>query len=196
MSRIEPLAKPYPEAFATAMAATMPPGAEPLALFTTIGKSPRAWEKFAGGSLLGRGPLSLRDREIVIDRTTAKSGGEYEWGIHVALFAAKAQLTPEQVVSTASGWSEDGNWSPNEAALIATVDALLMDKRLTDAEHARLALHYDEAQRLEIVQLIAFYHGVSLICGAFDIPLEAGMPRFPQPQGSSPTPQDKDTSHA
>ena len=179
MSRIEPLAKPYPEAFAAAMAATMPPGAEPLALFTTVGKSPRAWEKFSGGSLLGRGPLSLRDREIVIDRTTAKTGCEYEWGIHVALFGPKAGLTPEQIASTVHGWADDGHWAANEAALICAVDALLMDKRLSDAEHDRLAAHYDEAQRLEIVQLVAFYHGVALICGAFAIPLEAGMPRFP-----------------
>ena len=186
VSRIEPLAKPYPEAFAAAMSATMPPGAEPLALFTTIGKSPRAWEKFAGGSLLGRGPLSLRDREIVIDRTTAKSGGEYEWGIHVALFGAKAQLTPEQVVSTVHGHSDDGNWSDGEAALIASTDALLDRKKLSESEHARLATHYDEAQRLEFVQLVAFYHGVSLIVGAFAIPNEAGMPSFP-PKGASPT---------
>ena len=41
-ARIEPLAKPYPEAFAAAMARTMPPGAEPLVLFTTIATSPRA----------------------------------------------------------------------------------------------------------------------------------------------------------
>ena len=179
MSRIEPLAKPFPEVFATAMAATMPPGAEPLALFTTIGKSPRAWEKFAGGSLLGRGPLGLRDREIVIDRTAAKTGCEYEWGIHVNAFGPKAGLTPAQIASTVHGWADDGNWAANEAALIATVDALLMDKRLTTAEHDRLAAHYDEAQRLEIVQLVAFYHGVALITGAFDIPLEAGAARFP-----------------
>ena len=179
MSRIPPLAKPFPEAFAAAMAQTMPAGAEPLALFTTIAKSPRAWDKFAGGSLLGRGPLSLRDREIVIDRTTAKTGCEYEWGIHVNAFGPKAQLTSEQIASTVKGWADDGNWADNEAALIATVDALLMDKKLTAAEHDRLAVHYDEAQRLEIVQLIAFYHGVALIVGAFDIPLEAGAARFP-----------------
>ena len=180
MSRIEPLAKPFPDAFAQAMAATMPPGAEPLALFTTIARSPRAWEKFAGGSLLGRGPLSLRDREIVIDRTTAKVACEYEWGIHVNAFAPKAALTPEQIASTVSGHADDGNWQPNEAALIATVDALLDRKRLTVAEHERLAVHYDDAQRLEIVQLIGFYHGVALIVGAFDIPLEAGAARFPE----------------
>ena len=195
MSRIGNLAKPYPEAFAAAMAATMPPGAEPLALFTTIAQSPRAWEKFAGGSLLGRGPLSLRDREIVIDRTTAKTGCEYEWGIHVNAFAAKAKLTPEQIASTVNGWASDGNWADNEAALICAVDSLLIDKRLSDDEHKALAAHYDAAQQLEIVQLVAFYHGVALICGAFAIPLEVGAARFPTPQGEA-RPSNQDQAHA
>lgn len=179
MSRIGTLQKPYPEAFAAAMAATMPAGAEPLALFTTIAQSPRAWEKFAGGSLLARGPLSLRDREIVILRSTAKTLCEYEWGIHVNAFAPKAQLTPDQIASTVAGWASDGNWTENEAALLCAVDSLLTDKRLTDDEHKALAAHYDAAQQLEIVQLVGFYHGVALICGAFDIPLEAGAARFP-----------------
>ena len=179
MSRIEPLAKPYPEAFAAAMAKTMPPGAEPLVLFTTVAKSPRAWEKFSAGGLLDRGPLPLRAREIVIDRTTAKTGCEYEWGIHVAIFGAKVGLTPEQVAATVHGDAYDACWSEAEGALIAAVDGLIDRKKLSDAEHAALARHYDEAQRLEIVQLVAFYHGVALICGAFDLPLEPGMPRFP-----------------
>ena len=186
MSRIVPLATPYPPAFAEAMARTMPPGAEPLVLFTTIATSERAWAKFSAGSLLDRGPPALRDREIVIDRTTAKTGCEYEWGIHVEAFAAKARLTPGQIVSTVHGRGDDGHWSEAEGVLIATVDALLDRKKLSDAEHAALARHFDDGQRLEIVQLVAFYHGVALISGAFDLPLEPGAPRSPM----------KDPSHA
>jgi len=54
---------------------------------------------FAGG-LLDKGPLSLRQREIVIDRTTARLGCAYEWGVHVAFFADKAGFTSEQVAAT------------------------------------------------------------------------------------------------
>jgi hypothetical protein len=32
---------------------------------------------------------------------------------------------------------------------------------------------------MEIVQLVAFYHGVSLVCGALDLPLESNAARFP-----------------
>jgi alkylhydroperoxidase family enzyme len=179
MSRIAPLAKPYPEAFAAVMHSLMR-GAEPLVLFTTLAKHERAWAKFSGGSLLDRGsPLSMRQREIVIDRTTAKCGCEYEWGVHVAAFAAHAGLDESQVAATVHGDAFDSIWNAEEQALIATVDALLDRKKLTDADWTSLREHFDEAQSLEIVQLVAFYHGVALICGALDLPLEASAARFP-----------------
>lgn len=179
MSRVEPLQHPFPPEFAAAMARVMPPGAEPLLLFKTLGKNPRHWGKFSAGSLLDKGPLSLRHREIVIDRTTARCGCEYEWGVHVGLFSDRVGLTETQVRSTVDGDAADGQWAADEAALIAAVDALIDRKRLSDDEFAELARHFDEAQIFEVVQLVAFYHGVSLICGAFDLPPEPGMPRFP-----------------
>ena len=185
MARIDPLTKPYPEAFAQRMAALMR-GADPLVLFTTLATNDRAWGKFGGGSLLDKGsPLSMRQREIVIDRVTARSGCEYEWGVHIAGFAAHVGLTPEQVHATVHGAADDPAWPADEQVLIATVDALLDRKRLNDAEWAALRAHADEAQALEIVQLVAFYHGVALICGALDLPLERNAARFPAAQESN-----------
>ena len=129
--------------------------------------------------MVGRGPLEFRTREIVINRTAAQTGCEYEWGTHTKLFAGKAGLTPEQVRSTFDGHADDGNWDAAEAAVIASVDALLAKKKLSDTEFARLAGHFDTAQILEIVQLVAFYHGVALITGAIDLQCEPGMGRFP-----------------
>jgi alkylhydroperoxidase family enzyme len=179
MSRIGTLPKPWPDAFAAAMEKVMPPGVEPLSLFTAIAQSPRAWDRFSAGSMAGKGPLDFRTREIVINRTAARTGCEYEWGTHTKLFAAKAGLTPAQVRSTYDGHADDGNWTEAEAAAIATVDALLANKRLSDREFARIAAHFDTAQILEIIQLTSFYHGVALITGALDLPCEPGMDRFP-----------------
>lgn len=179
MPRIEPLTKPYPEAFATAMERLMR-GADPLVLFTTLAKHERAWGKFSGGSLLDKAsPLSLRQREIVIDRTTARCGCEYEWGVHVAGFAEPAGLSAEQITATVTGKPDDPVWTEEEQALIATVDALLDHKKLSDEEWNRLRQYYDEAQSLEIIQLVAFYHGVALITGALNLPFEANAARFP-----------------
>ena len=99
-------------------------GAPPLVLFRVMAGHARAWEKFRAGSLLDRGPLSLREREIVIDRTCALNGCEYEWGVHVATFAEAAHLTEEQVRATVLGEADAACWSAAEQVLIAAVDAL------------------------------------------------------------------------
>lgn len=183
MPRIAPLTKPYPAEFDARMKVLMR-GADPLVLFTTLATNERAWSKFSGGALLDRAsPLSMRQREIVIDRTTARCGCEYEWGVHVAGFAAHVGLDTAQINAIVHAAPDDAAWSDDERVLIATVDALLDHKKLTDAEWSALRDRFDEAQALEIVQLVAFYHGVSLICGALDLPLEANAARFPAAPG-------------
>ena len=179
MTRLAPLERPWPDWFAAAMERTMPPGMEPLALFRTVGRSRRAWDKFAGGSLLDKGPLPLREREIVIDRATARCGCSYEWGVHVKLFGERAGLSPRQLEATAEAAIDPELWAPADRILLETVDRLLDARHLSDAEYERLSEHFSEEQILEIVQLVAFYHGVALICGAFALAPEPGMPNLP-----------------
>src|SRR5215813_3520692 len=102
MSRIKPLEPPYPTDLQESFNAIMK-GADPLVLFRTVAVSERAWRKLSAASLLDRGPLSLRDREIVIDRTTALADCEYEWGVHVEVYAEHAHLTDEQINATRNG---------------------------------------------------------------------------------------------
>src|SRR5260370_13625489 len=99
MSRIAPLKPPYAPEIQQQFDRIMR-GAPPLKLFRVMAGHARAWEKFRAGSLLDPGPLSLREREIVIDRTCAKNACEYEWGVHVAAFAQAAHLTEAQVRAT------------------------------------------------------------------------------------------------
>jgi alkylhydroperoxidase family enzyme len=46
-------------------------------------------------------------------------------------------------------------------------------------EFAALQAYFAPEQILEIVQLVAFYTGVSMICGALDIEPEPGTPALP-----------------
>jgi alkylhydroperoxidase family enzyme len=178
MSRIAPLQPPYaPEV--QAQFDRIMRGAAPLVLFRVMAGHPRAWEKFRGGSLLDKGPLSLREREIVIDRTCALNACEYEWGVHVATFAEAADLTQEQIRATVCGGADAACWSAAEQAMIAAVDALHARSTLDDAEFKALAAHYDEAKILEIVLLCGFYRTVSYLCNALALPLEEKGARFP-----------------
>jgi alkylhydroperoxidase family enzyme len=149
-------------------------------LFRVIASNVRAWEKFRAGSLLDPGPLSLREREIVIDRTCARTGCEYEWGVHVAIFAGAAELSEQQVRATVLGEADDPCWPAAEQALIAAVDALHARATLSDAEFKALSAHYDDAKIFEIILLCGFYRTVSYLANGLDLPLEEKAARFPK----------------
>jgi len=179
MSRIAPLAPPYAAEIQEQFDKVMPPGKPPLVLFRTIATSLRAWGKLRGGSMLDRGPLSLREREIVIDRTTALNGCEYEWGVHVAIFAQAAHLTEAQVRATVREGADAPCWSAAEQALIAAVDALHARATLTDDEFQTLSSHYEDAKILEIILLCGRYRAVSYLANGLRLPLEDNAARFP-----------------
>ncbi|QIO36446.1 carboxymuconolactone decarboxylase family protein [Bradyrhizobium sp. 1(2017)] len=177
--RIAPLTPPYPPEIQQQFDRIMR-GAPPLVLFRVMAGHGRAWDKFRAGGLLDPGPLSLRQREIVIDRTCALNRCEYEWGVHVAIFAGPAKLTEDDVRATVLGDAASACWSPAERALVAAVDALHHRATLDDEEFAALSAHYDEAQILEIMLLCGFYRTVSYLANGLRLPLEENAARFPQ----------------
>src|SRR5438445_8761368 len=177
--RIAPLQPPYAPESQQQFDRIMR-GAPPLVLFRVMAGNARAWEKFRAASLLDRGPLSLREREIVIDRTTALTGCEYEWGVHVATFAEAAHLTEEQVRATVLGGADAPCWSAAEQVLIATVEALHARATLSDVEFKALSAHYDDAKVFEIILLCGFYRTVSYLANGLDLALEPKAARFPK----------------
>ena len=181
MPRIAPAAPPYESQIAAALDRIMPPGMPPLVLFRTMAKSPRVFAKMFAGGLLDKGPLSLRQREIVIDRTTARLGCEYEWGVHVALFAERAGFTADQVAATVAGARDDSCWTSEEQCLISLVDDLVDRRAIGDATWDALAAHFDEPQMLEVIALVGYYHTISFLCRGLDLPLESYAARFPRP---------------
>ena len=179
MSRIPALEPPYAPEIQEQFDRIMR-GAPPLMLFRVMAGHVRAWDKFRAGGLLDRGPLTLREREIVIDRTCALTGCEYEWGVHVATFAGAAHLTDEEVRATVLDGADAPCWSEAERAMIAAVDALHVSATLSDAEFAALSAHYDDAQIFEIILLCGFYRTVSYLANALALPLEDKAARFPK----------------
>ncbi|MGJ4930553.1 carboxymuconolactone decarboxylase family protein [Bradyrhizobium sp. HKCCYLS2038] len=179
MPRIAALQPPYP-ADVQAQFDQIMRGAPPLILFRVMAGHARAWDKFRSGSLLDRGPLSLREREIVIDRTCALNSCEYEWGVHVATFAAAAGLTAQQIDATVLGRADASCWSKQEQTLIAAVDALHARASLDENEFAELSACYDDDQVLEVILLCGFYRTVSCLANALALPLEPGATRFPR----------------
>jgi alkylhydroperoxidase family enzyme len=178
MPRIAPLEPPYEAEIQNQFDRIMR-GAPPLMLFRVMASNPRAWEKFRSSSLLDRGPLSLREREIVIDRTCALNACEYEWGVHVTTFAQAARLTEAEIRATVHESADAPCWSAAERALISAVDALHARSTLTDEEFTALSSHYDDAKIFEIILLCGFYRTVSYLANGLRLPLEEKAARFP-----------------
>ena len=153
-------------------------GNPPLVLFTTLARDRRLFAKFFAGGLLDRGHLTLRQREIVIDRTTALNGAEYEWGVHVATFADAAQLTRAEIVSLTNGGADDPCWTEEEAALVRLCDALHQQATVDDELWAALRRHHDEETMLELLMLAGFYRTTSYLVNALALPPEPGAARF------------------
>ena len=179
MPRIAPLSPPYDAEVQASFDRIMPPDAEPLVLFRTMATSERAWGKFRAGSLLDKGPLSLRQREILIDRTCARAGCEYEWGVHISIFAERVGLSAEQVTATVLAGPDAACWSEEDAALVRLADALHERASLSSGEWASLRALFSEAQILEALMVCGFYRTVAYLANGLDLPLEPGAARFP-----------------
>ena len=144
-----------------------------------MARSKRVLAKIKAGSLLDRGSLSLRAREIIIDRTTARCGAEYEWGVHIAYFAERVGLTPDQVRASAVSDAKDPAWDSRDAMLIELADQLHDTSTVTSALMGDLLETWSDEQVLEMLALAGAYHTISFIANAAAVPLEEWAARFP-----------------
>lgn len=177
--RISPLSPPYDPRVAEDFAKLMPPGLPPIGLFRTLAHNPRVLRRVRRGGLLDPGSITLRQRELVILRTTARAGAEYEWGVHAAFFGAAAGFDPAQLHATVWLAPDAPCWSDDEAALVRACDELHDDARLTDETWTALRTHFHDDQLIELVMLAGLYRAVSYAVNATGVAPEPAAPRFP-----------------
>jgi alkylhydroperoxidase family enzyme len=184
--RIAPLDPPYHPDIAEALAKWMPPGSkiEPLNLFRTLQRSPEIASRLRalGAGILGpRSLIAPRDREILIDRTSALCGCEYEWGVHAVFFAETVGLTPEAMRATATGSAADPAWTERDTLLVRLADELHQTARVSDALWTALAAHWDPPQLIELLIIAGAYRIVAYVANGAQVALEPWAARFPQP---------------
>jgi alkylhydroperoxidase family enzyme len=181
-TRIPPLTPPYPPDADAVLARMMPGDEEPIALFRTLARNvplAEAMNHWGAYQLSRRLSLTLRDREIAIDRTCALCGCEYEWGVHIARFAPRAELTGPQITSLTHGRATDPCWtSDRDRLLIETADALHHSHEVDDALFARLAAEFTEEQILDLLMLCGWYHAISFTARTARLTPEPGAPAF------------------
>jgi 4-carboxymuconolactone decarboxylase len=130
---------------------------EPLALFWLLAVNQELADRcrpMASG-LLSKGLLPARDREIVISRTTARAGAEYEWGVHRTVFDEHTSL------------------------LVAAADELHDFATISEQTWTGLRSSYDDRQQIELLLLAGWYRTLSMVVNAVQLPLEPWASRFP-----------------
>jgi alkylhydroperoxidase family enzyme len=163
----------------------MPPGSgvEPLRLFRTLAVHDLLFGRMRplGAGILGHGLLEPRVRELMILRTCARCGAEYEWGVHATFFGGAVGLTPAEVAATATG-DDAALFNPRDRGVIQTADELHDGAGLSDATYAELEQHFTPPQILELTITSGWYHTISFVINAAGVQLEPWAARFPQPQ--------------
>ena len=182
--RIAPLEPPYTPDVEQMLRKWMPPGAgiEPLRLFRTlvVHESLAARMRPLGAGILGHGLLEPQDRELMIHRTCARCGAEYEWGVHAAFFGKLAGLSDRQLAATVTEPADAPVWSERERAVVTLADELHDTSDVSDDTYGDLERHFTAAQILELVVTAGWYHTISFVIGAAQVELEPWAARFPR----------------
>src|SRR5215204_1321702 len=163
--RIAPVEPPYESDIASMLAKWMPPGSEiePLRLFRTLAVHPdlAARMRPLGGGLLGHGLLAPRERELMLLRTCALAGAEYEWGVHAAAFGPGVGLSPEDAAAAAAAEIDPDRWSARDVLVLRLASELHETARVSDSLWSELAGQWDPPELLELVAVAGWYRLVS-----------------------------------
>jgi hypothetical protein len=152
-----PAPPPYDPAAEAQLIRMMPEGVPPILLLRTFVKNLAMADAIVGRGgyeLSDRLSLSMRDREILIDRTCVQCRCEYEWGVPVACFAEQAKLCHAQIASLTHGSPDDPCWADHrDRLLIAAADQLHERATLDDDLYAALSSALSEAEILDLMML-------------------------------------------
>lgn len=182
-ARIDPVEPPYTPEIEAYLGKWMPPGvdAPPLRLFRTLALHPGLASRMCplGAGILGHGLITPREREIVLLRTCARAGAEYEWGVHTVVFARPLGLDAERIAATAMAGPDDPAWSPRERVLITLADELHESAGVSDETFRELTEGWSEAEILELVTIAGWYRLLAAIIAVARVEPEPWADSFP-----------------
>lgn len=154
-----------------------------LNIFTTLAHHPKLLKRWLvfGGHVLSKSTLPPRERELVILRVGWRCGSVYEFGQHT-IIGTREGLTLDEVRRLTTP-VEDGAWSDGDAALLAAVDELVDDHRISDATWSLLEGRWSTQQLMDLVFAVGQYVLTCMALNTFGVRLDDGVPGFPDGTG-------------
>jgi len=178
---LKPVAEPYSDEAAAVLAHYPQHDGYLLQLFRVFANSLRFLRKGTVNLLDRDSPLPMRLRELVILRICALRDCEYEWGVHVAAFAAHVGLSPAQIAATRLGPADAGCWNADEQVLLHAVDQLCHSGHMAPDTLAAFRRHWNVEEQLEILALCGNYHTICFVANTAELAPETFAARFPAP---------------
>jgi alkylhydroperoxidase family enzyme len=179
--RIEPLADDELSGAAkdlvTAIRASVGSGSatEVPEYFRTMVKHPEIFRcQTEMGTVIFKGALPPRDRELAVLRNAWLLRAPYEWGEHVAI-ARRHGVTAEEIERVIQGSAAPG-WSEHDAAIVRAVEELLAEQMISDATWATLARSWNEQQLIEFPMMVGQYVATALVQNSLRMRLAPGNP--------------------
>ena len=177
---------PMEDAKETAQKAEVPEAIGELNVFRVLLRHPALAKQINDllMTLLFRGKLDARLRELVIMRIGWATGSVYEWTQHWRV-ALRLGVDQKSLLAVRD-WRAHGHWSAADRAVLAATDETLESGTVsaeTWSECSRALPAVEE--QLELLAAIGTWRMISQILRSLDVPLEEGVAAWP-PDGVSP----------
>jgi 4-carboxymuconolactone decarboxylase len=169
--RITPIDAKLQEPLKSKMARIFPPDRPAPHLYLSVAKNESLFIDMIDmgfitpTGLMDRRTIPSRLRELLILRTCAKAGNDYEFDLHVKTISGKMGLSKPEIEDLKNPDIDDDLWPTAERALIAMTDELVQNISLTDEVFERLSGKFSEAELIEMVQLVGLYTTVAMMVG-------------------------------
>jgi 4-carboxymuconolactone decarboxylase len=141
----------------------------------------KSYEPFA--MRLGREPsLPARDKEVLVLRTLALCGEQYEAAHHQHI-ARHAGLSDEEIEAARQGGDQ---LPPFDRTLTRAAEELVNDHCISDETWKKLAEHYTASELIELVFMVANYTLLSMVDNSLGIMPEARIESTWKPTDPNP----------
>jgi len=146
-------------------------GGQPLNIHSLMANHPRlltAWWDLRM-YLVNGGDLDQRHCELAILRIAVHLKNWYEWGSHVVR-GLDSGLSQEEIEAVRTG---AGEWQSAEAALLAAVDEIVVDNRVSKTALERLAPYFTDKQVMDLMHLHGMYRTIACLVETWELELDA-----------------------
>lgn len=178
---------PVNEAKAAADEAGVPDYMAELAIFQVLLNHPKLACAFNDllATMLWRGKLDSRLRELIIMRIGWLTASDYEWTQHWRV-AQGLGVSADDLLGVRD-WHAHQAFGPSERAVLAATDDVVRDGVVSDESWSACQREFgaDPALLVELVTAIGAWRMVASILHSLQVPLEDGVASWP-PDGQAP----------